>query len=104
MPVDPACWEARSCCRAKAWLVPYELAVGELSPRLAQRDFLPWWAAVGCCRLSAWLGTDVKPDDVARPGAREREDPPLMGSGRHQAIADATGRSARPAASEVHHG
>ncbi len=22
VPVDPACWEARSYCRAKAWLVP----------------------------------------------------------------------------------
>ena len=41
VPVDPACWEARSYCRAKAWLVPYELAVGELSPRPAHRDFLP---------------------------------------------------------------
>jgi hypothetical protein len=41
VPVDPACWEARSYCRAKAWLVPYELAVGELSARPAHRDFLP---------------------------------------------------------------
>ncbi len=37
------------------------------------------------------------------PWAGEREKPP-MGSGRHQAIADATGRSAKPTASEEHHG
>ncbi len=36
--------------------------------------------------------------------AGEREKPPPMGSGRHQAIADATGRSDKPTASEVHHG
>jgi len=36
--------------------------------------------------------------------AGEREKPPPIGSGRHQAIADATGRSAKPTASEVHHG
>jgi len=27
-----------------------------------------------------------------------------LGGGRHQAMADATGRSAKPTASEVHHG
>ena len=44
------------------------------------------------------------PDGVARPRAGEREKPPAMCSGRHQAIADATGRSAKTTASEVHHG
>ena len=69
VPVDPACWEARSYCRAEAWLVAYELAVGELSARPAHRDFLPWWAAVGGCRLSAWPSRDVKP-----PSRRARGD------------------------------
>ena len=110
VPVDPACWEARSYCRAEAWLVAYELAVGELSACPAHRDFLPWWAAMGGCRLSAWPSRDVKPPvhvpegdkrSAARggrtgrrglvPRAGEREKPPPMGSGRHQAIADATG-------------
>ncbi len=45
-------------------------------------------------------------DRTAWPGPRagEREKPPAMCSGRHQAIADATGRSAKTTASEVHHG
>ena len=68
--------------------------------------------------MSAWLGMDVKPpvhvpDGGKRfadptwsenPRAGELEKPPAMGSERHQAIADATGRSAKPTASEVHHG
>jgi hypothetical protein len=35
--------------------------------------------------------------------AGEREKPPPIGSGRHQAIADATGRSDKPTASEEQH-
>ena len=98
-------------------------------PLTAHRDFLPYWAALGGCRLSAWLGMDVKPPvhmpegdkrfadptwsenpvffavrQGAAPRAGEREEPPPMGSGRHQAIADATGSSAKLTASEVHHG
>ena len=56
-------------------MVPYELAVGELSPRPAQRDFLPWWAAVGGCRLSAWLGMDVKPPVHVPEGDKRFADP-----------------------------
>jgi hypothetical protein len=41
VPVDHACWEARSYGKARASLVPYELAAGELSARPAHRDFLP---------------------------------------------------------------
>ena len=41
VPADPGRWEAWSHCRAEAWLVAYELAVGELSARPAHRDFLP---------------------------------------------------------------
>ena len=44
------------------------------------------------------------PPPPARPRAGERGKSPPMGSERHQAIADATGRSAKPTVSEVHHG
>ena len=72
VPVDPACWEARSYCRAKAWLVPYELAVGELSARPAHRGLSP---LVGGCRMSAWLGMDVKPPVHVPEGDKRFADP-----------------------------
>jgi hypothetical protein len=69
--------------------------------RPATQALIPGPGALGPPRTAARGGRTGRRGPAP---AGERERAPAMGSGRHQAIADATGSSARPTASEVHHG
>ena len=98
MPVDPVCWEARSYCRAEAWLVAYELAADELSARPAHRGLSP--LVGGCGRLQAvGMAGDGREAAGPRAGGRQAVRGPDVEPG-PGVLRSAAGLSRRVAAGE----